>query len=123
MAKILLVEDHEDVREALSEILEQHDHDVTQALDGMEAGKFIQDNIYDIIITDIMMPNKTGFDLINETKDSNPKMKIIAISGGGNYLTSDLTRHLANLRADRALTKPFMPHDIIDAIEDVLSES
>ena len=123
MANILLVEDHEDVREALSEVLEHDGHSVTQAHDGLQAEKFIKTQTYDVMITDIMMPNKTGFDLINETKDNNPKMKIIAISGGGNYLTSDLAKHLANLRADKALTKPFMPSDITDAIKEVLSES
>ncbi len=120
MPNILLVEDHEDVREALCEVLELSGHTVTQALNGMEAEKFLGKEIYDIIITDIMMPHKTGFDLINDVKDKNPEMKVIAISGGGNYLTSELTQHLANLRADKALAKPFMPAQILQAVEDVL---
>ncbi len=118
---ILLVEDHEDVREAISEVLTHADHTVTEAYDGLEAEKLIAQQTFDIMITDIMMPNKTGFDLINETKDKYPKMKVIAISGGGNYLTADLTKHLADLRADKALAKPFMPNQILDAIQEVMS--
>ena len=121
MLNILLVEDHEDVREALSEVLEQVGHIVTQAHDGQQAENCINDNTYDVIITDIMMPNKTGFDLINETKDKEPETKIIAISGGGNYLTTDLTKHLAELRADKAIAKPFMPNQILEALEEVMS--
>lgn len=120
---ILLVDDHDDVRESLSEVLSHSGHNVTEASDGVQADEFLEKNKYDVIVTDIMMPNKTGFDLITETKEKNPKMKIIAISGGGNYLTSDLTKHLASMRADKALSKPFMPEQILEAIKEVTSES
>ncbi|MCB9964843.1 MAG: response regulator [Rhodospirillales bacterium] len=121
MANILLVEDHEDVREALCEILQQAGHAVTEAHDGVQAETFLGKNRYDLMITDIMMPNKTGFDLIDDVKKSHQNMKIIAISGGGNYLTSSMTTKLANLRADKALSKPFMPNQIIQAIDDIMS--
>jgi DNA-binding response OmpR family regulator len=121
MANILLVEDHEDVREALSEVLLMAGHKVNEAHDGLQADALLKTNTYDLMITDIMMPNKTGFDLINEMREKKPAMKIIAISGGGKYLTSELTTHLATLKADKALAKPFMPAQILQAVNDVLA--
>lgn len=117
--KILLVEDHEDVRDALCEVLRSADHDVTEVCDGEEASKRLEEEKYDVMITDIMMPNKTGFDLISEIRENGTDIKVIAISGGGNYLTSELTTHLASLQADKSLAKPFMPMDILQAVKEL----
>ena len=82
MAHILLVEDHPDVREAVHDVLVQSGHSVQEAFDGEDAWPFIQNGCYDLMITDIMMPNKNGFDLINDVRKHHPDLKIIAISGG-----------------------------------------
>ena len=120
MVSILLVEDREDVREAISDVLIQAGHSVQEAYDGNDAWPFIEHGDYDMMITDIMMPNKNGFDLINDLRSFNPELKIIAISGGGNYLNSKLTVTLASLNADASIPKPFTPEQILTAVENVM---
>ncbi len=120
---ILLVEDNDDVRESLCEMLSMYGHHVIEACNGLEAEQRLTEQTCDVIITDIMMPHKTGFDLITETKNKHPEIKIIAMSGGGTSMTSEMAVHLAGIRADKALSKPFMPQDILDAIQEVTSDN
>jgi len=83
MATILLVEDDDLVRDMLGQVLERAKHKIVSARDGEEAVKILQDQEPDLMVTDIIMPKKSGITLINEVKDKHPKMEIIAISGGG----------------------------------------
>src|SRR5437868_2534408 len=83
MSQILLVEDDEFVRDMLSQVLQRDGHKVTHAADGEEALNILQTIQPDIIVTDIIMPKKSGTALIKEVKERHPKMKIVAISGGG----------------------------------------
>ena len=83
MANILLVEDDDLVRDMLTQILERATHQVVCATNGEEATEYLQKNTPDIMITDIIMPKKSGITLISEVKNRHPNMEIIAISGGG----------------------------------------
>jgi two-component system, response regulator, stage 0 sporulation protein F len=83
MANILLVEDDEIVRDMLSQVLTRASHQVVQAANGDEALQSLQNHEPDIMITDIIMPKKSGITLISEVKNHHPNMEIIAISGGG----------------------------------------
>lgn len=83
MAKILLVEDDELVRDMLVQVLKKASHEVISAADGEEAAKFLKNLNPDVMITDIIMPKKSGITLISEVKNRRPDMEIIAISGGG----------------------------------------
>src|SRR5271156_829154 len=83
MANILLVEDDELVRDMLSQVLTRASHQVVQAANGDEALQSLQNHEPDIMITDIIMPKKSGITLISEVKNHHPNMEIIAISGGG----------------------------------------
>lgn len=83
MATILLVEDDELVRDMLSQVLTRASHQVLQAANGDEALIALQKQEPDIMITDIIMPKKSGITLISEVKNNHPNMEIIAISGGG----------------------------------------
>ena len=83
MATILLVEDDELVRDMLSQVLSRASHEVVQATNGDEALLSLQQHEPDIMITDIIMPKKSGITLISEVRNNHPNMEIIAISGGG----------------------------------------
>src|SRR6476646_9465647 len=73
MAKILLVEDDNLVRAS---------HEVESAADGEEATEILRRMHPDIMVTDIIMPKKSGITLISEVRNKHPNMEIIAISGG-----------------------------------------
>lgn len=83
MAKILLVEDDELVRDMLAQVLKKAGHEVESADNGEQATELLQNIEPDIMVTDIIMPKKSGITLISEVKNKHPKMEIIAISGGG----------------------------------------
>lgn len=83
MATILLVEDDDLVRDMLAQVLERASHYVIHATNGEEAAALLKENEPDIMVTDIIMPKKSGITLISEVKNKHPNMEIIAISGGG----------------------------------------
>src|SRR5687767_2136338 len=83
MARILLVEDDDLVRDMLQQTLERAHHTVFTASNGEEATEALKENEPDIMVTDIIMPKKSGITLISEVKNRHPNLEIIAISGGG----------------------------------------
>lgn len=83
MAKILLVEDDELVRDMLTQLMQRASHEVTCAANGEEATECLRKEEPDIMVTDIIMPKKSGITLISEVKKSHPNLEVIAISGGG----------------------------------------
>jgi DNA-binding NtrC family response regulator len=83
MATILLVEDDDLVRDMLAQMLQRASHKVITAINGEEAAELLKTADPDIMITDIIMPKKSGITLISEVKNKHPDMEIIAISGGG----------------------------------------
>jgi DNA-binding NtrC family response regulator len=83
MAKILLVEDDDLVRDMLTQVLQRAAHEVISVENGEIAAQYLQRHEPDMMITDIIMPKKSGISLISEVKNRHPAMEIIAISGGG----------------------------------------
>lgn len=91
MAKILLIEDEKIVRMAIKHKLNNEGHDVVEAEDGGEGIEMYRKDPADLIITDIIMPGKEGFETIRDFNEEFPDAKIVAMSGGGtdnskNYL-------------------------------------
>jgi len=83
MAKILVIEDEKVVRMAIKHRLNKEGHEVIEAEDGEEGITKYRENPVDLIITDIIMPNKEGFETIKDFNDEFPDAKIVAMSGGG----------------------------------------
>ena len=106
MAKILLVEDDELVRDMLAQVLQKASHEVTCAADGEEAAKLLHQLQPDMMITDIIMPKKSGITLISEVKNGHPNMEIIAISGGGRLDPIGYLDLSENLGASVSFEKP-----------------
>src|SRR5579871_5871014 len=83
MAKILLVEDDDLVNDMLGQMLQRAGHEVVSAANGEEATEKLKISEPDIMVTDLIMPKKSGITLISEVRNKHPHMEIIAISGGG----------------------------------------
>ena len=103
MARILIAEDEDSNRLLLKETLELNDHEVVEAIDGIEALKRIAEQPVDLLITDILMPRKGGVALIKEVRWSHPDLKILAVAAMGDSVLSEARE----AGADRTLTKPF----------------
>lgn len=117
MAKILLVEDDELVRDMLAQVLKKASHEVTSAADGEEAAKLLQHMQPDVMVTDIIMPKKSGITLISEVKNCHPEMEIIAISGGGRLDPIGYLDLSENLGASVSFEKPVDNTALLMAID------
>jgi CheY-like chemotaxis protein len=117
--RILVVDDNDQIRELLKLLLEQVGHEVLEAANGKLAMNLLKKEQVDLIITDIIMPEMEGIDLIRAIRAIHPGAKIIAISGGGR-IDPRLCLNMANkLGADRILQKPFSKSSILTMVGDL----
>ena len=114
MTKILLVEDEERVRALLKGVLESNGYEVQEASSGKEALQSYARSPPDLILTDLVMPDMEGIELITKIRKSDPNLKIIAMSGS-NYL--DIAERLG---VDHTLAKPFSNKSLLNAVKATL---
>ena len=107
--KILIVEDEKSLREVLKILLEEEGYDTESAVDGMEATEMIQQDIYDIVITDLKMPRADGFEVLRKVKEVSPSTNVIMITAFG---TTESTIEAMNLGAYEFIPKPFKIDEI-----------
>ena len=122
MSRILIVDDDPHVRNMLERVLRKADHDVETAENGKEALRVHRERPADLIVTDIIMPEKEGLETITELRKSFPAVKIIAISGGGRIGPAQYLKMAEILGADRTFSKPFNPSELIAAVEELLAQ-
>jgi len=120
--KILVIDDDLLFRSMLVEMLERKEYLVYAAEDGEQGVNIWKEVHPDIVITDIIMPNKEGIETILEMKRQNKNVKIIAISGGGRTNAQDNLRSAKLLGASLTLSKPFDSGDLLSAVNTLLKE-
>ena len=120
MAKILIIDDEEQVRLYLRRILEPEGHEVVEAGNGKVGLQLYCEEPADLIITDIFMPEKEGLETIRELRRDFPEVKIIVISGGGRLSKVDFLPMAGKLGALRTMAKPFTRQDMLSAVREVL---
>ena len=116
--RILVVDDEEDVRDWLAEILGGCGHRVFTAKDGLEAKQLARRQSLDLMITDISMPNEEGLGIIRALRKAHPRLKIIAMSGA--YAESLVDAKL--LGANAALAKPFTAEMVLKCMRGLSPE-
>lgn len=118
---ILVADDEEGIRQLLTHWLERAGYRVTCVDCGQEAARALRARAYDLVITDIVMPDGDGFELITEFRRAQPTTRILAISGGGKYLQgADCLRMAKGLGAHGAVMKPFTREQLLAGIDAVL---
>ena len=123
MPRILLVDDDELLRAALHQILVRAGYDVDDASNGKVAVHEYGRRRYDAVIMDFVMPDQEGLGTIRELRRIDPKVKIIAVSGGGIGKAGDYLGIAQMLGAMRALAKPFLPDVLLAMIAEVLADA
>ncbi len=117
MARILVIDDEDDVRFTISHMLERHGHAVTVARNGGEGIAKQRATPFDIVITDLVMPEKEGIETIREILQEFPELPVVAMSGGGRKATSSYLDVAGFMGAAATLAKPFLEADLLTALE------
>ena len=120
LARILIIDDEEVARFTLREILESRGHEVDDASDGLEGIAKQKAGEFDLVITDIIMPEKEGVETTIELRHEYPNLKIIAISGGGRTRNLDFLKMAEQFGADKVMAKPFSPDELLAAVNECL---
>jgi DNA-binding response OmpR family regulator len=122
MAKILVIDDDEQLRVVLHRLLTSAGHVVTTACDGVDGLKCFRADPADLVITDIVMPDQEGLETIMSLRREQRGLGIIAISGA-RANSVDCLKIAGLLGAGCTLAKPFTLQQLKDAIAKVLSRS
>jgi CheY-like chemotaxis protein len=115
---IVLIDDDEYFRSYVFDLLSMRGYTVHEAHDGIEGVQYIRNNPVDIVVTDMIMPEREGIETIMEAKRLKPDIRIIAMSGAMRNETYLQLAH--SLGADVTLSKPFHKQDLFDAIERIM---
>lgn len=122
MALILVIDDEDGIRALLRDILEKEGHKVLEAPNGILGVGLFHQNRPDLVITDILMPEKEGTQTILELRKIDPNVKIIAISGGEIASRFDVLGTAKIFGASRVLPKPFHAKDMREAVKELLNQ-
>lgn len=120
--KVLLIEDDYELRELLTIILEREGLFVEGAENGIEGVKKFRENPFDLVVTDIIMPEKEGIETIVELKDIQSDIKIMAISGGGQIEANEYLGMASNFGVEKALAKPFEMEVFVTCVKEILNQ-
>ena len=122
MARILVVDDEALVRQTLRSILERAGHEVVEAHDGDGCLETFSASEPDLVLIDIIMPNREGVETIAELRARGSSVPILAMSGGGRTAGGMLFLHAAErLGATRTLTKPIRGSQLLGAVQECLA--
>ncbi|MFC1592021.1 response regulator [Thermodesulfobacteriota bacterium] len=117
---ILVIEDDEQVRILLKKMLENAGYSVAEAPNGEIGITMYRENPQDLVITDLIMPEKEGIETIRELLSDNPGAKIIAISGGGSVDPEQYLHMAERLGVLKTFAKPFRREEILQAVQELI---
>ena len=120
MEHILIIDDSISVLKLLRALLEEAGYEVSEALNGKAGISLCHKEKVDVVITDIIMPDKEGLETIRELRQEFLDLKIIAISGGGFIEPDKYLRLAVKFGAQCTLSKPFTRNELLDALRKVV---
>lgn len=120
MSKILVIDDDPAIRSAMRRILERAGHQVQEASNGLDGLGMVERELPDVVVTDLLMPEKEGIEIIVELRDRFPGLGLVAISGAGGSDVEGPLMDAELLGADATLPKPFSMEAFLETVERVL---
>lgn len=117
---VLLVDDDANITWMMSEYLRRSGYTVAAANDGNVALKTIKQRRVALVVTDILMPQVDGYELIMKLRQDPARPRIIATSGNPARIGMDILKSAQHLGADRLLPKPFLPQDMVAIVRELI---
>lgn len=119
--RILVIEDDDLICQMLSEFLASAGFEVHSTQDGESGVRLFCAEKFDLVITDIFMPDKDGIEVVRDILEHRPDAKVVVISGGGGFQSPvRLLNAAKSMGARGILQKPFQPQQILDMVNDIL---
>lgn len=120
--EILVIEDDQEFSDVLCKMLARHGYGVASAGTGQGGLNLFKEHPVDLVITDILLPDRDGIHLILDLQKAFPNVKIIAMSGGGDCATGEEYLNDVQLycNVQHTLAKPFLREELFDMIHEVL---
>ncbi len=123
MASILISDDEPAIRKLLSVMFTDAGHIVYQASNGLEAIKVLEEKKVDVLIIDIVMPEKGGIETIMQVRDGHPDLELIIISGRVSIDNDAFQNLVKQYRVHKVFDKPFMREDIFECVRLLLEKN
>lgn len=120
MARILIIDDDTQLVRVLEAYLTRCGHDVAAAFDGRQAIGMLSREMFELVISDIIMPEQDGLEVLMWLRGRPARPRFIAVSGGSARLGQDMLLKLASYTADRVMPKPFQLEELQHAIDELL---
>ena len=122
MASILIIDDDEKILHLFQRFLESHGHDISCAANGQEGLRMLEAYSPVLVITDIMMPETDGLEVIMAIRKMPKKVPVIAVSGGMHAMPTDFLLIAKKFGASKVLYKPVELRALLDAVNEVLGK-
>jgi CheY-like chemotaxis protein len=120
MARVLIIDDDETIRSVFSRFLTGKGFEVVVAADGRQGLRSLEEQSVDLVITDIMMPETDGLEVVMAIRGKEPSIPVIAISGGMHAMPMDFLPMAKKFGAKEVLYKPVELDDLLSAVERAL---
>ena len=121
MARILVIDDDEIMNDMIVQLLSEVGYEAEGAEDGSIGLKLLESRAFDLIVTDIIMPDTEGLETIVAIRKKNKSVPIIAVSGGGKLGPEQYLHMAKHFGADYAFQKPFYKEPFLAAVRECLS--
>lgn len=118
---VLIIEDDEFVKNMLKQTFERAGYEVSTASNGRIGIKLYQRKPFNVVITDLIMPDMEGIETITHLRKIDPAVKIIAISGGGRNRPDDYLHLASKLGAIHTFTKPVDRNALLETVQELVS--
>ena len=122
MALILVIEDDQAMRKVIVSALKTAGHTVTEAENGQAGLSLLSVYQPDVVVTDVLMPEKDGIETIRDIRAGKHNVKILAISGGGRLANAAFLNTAKEFGADLVLQKPFLVRGLVDAVARLIAQ-
>lgn len=116
---VLVIEDHDGVAEVIEKVLLHDGHRVLRARDGQEGVSVFKRHHFDLVITDVVMPVQDGLETIQILRKQKPDLKVVAVSGGGQWQGTDFLSEARASGAIATLEKPFRPRELLELLREI----
>jgi DNA-binding NtrC family response regulator len=121
MIRVLVVDDDDAFRQTVCDLLANGDFEILSAESGAKSFAVLRNQPVDIVLTDIVMPDEDGLEIVRKINKMNPAPKIVAMSGGGRIAATDYLKMAKLMGASATIPKPFKQQQLVDLLQQVFS--